>query len=167
VDAPENGQPFGERAREHAVRLLLNETVVVSTRDVDTYGRLVAVIMVNGRDVGQELVKAGSAWHYTQYSDDARLAALERSARASRAGLWATANPIPPWQYRQIERERAEAATGRAAAQAAGGFHGNRSSKVFHAPGCEHYTCPNCTAVFASAAAARDAGYRADAACVR
>jgi hypothetical protein len=167
VDAPENGQPFGEHAREHAVRLLLDETVVVSMRDVDMYGRLVVALTLHGRDVAEQLVQAGSAWHYTQYSGDGRLAALERSARASRAGLWAQSNPMPPWRFREIERERAMAADGPAAGQRAGAFHGNRSSKVFHAPGCESYACPNCTAVFASAAAAREAGYRPHAACVR
>ena len=33
-------------------------------------------------------------------------------------------------------------------------LHGNVRSHVFHAPGCMHYNCPNCTKVFLSRKAA-------------
>lgn len=39
-------------------------------------------------------------------------------------------------------------------------YHGNRESKVFHAPGCQFYHCKNCTAVFNSKEEAAKAGYR-------
>ncbi len=45
-------------------------------------------------------------------------------------------------------------------AEAAGPYHGNTSSKVFHGPGCRNYGCQNCTAVFATRAQAVAAGYR-------
>ena len=174
VDAPEADQPYGHEAREQAVRLLLNETVEVSMRDVDSYGRLVATLRVQGRDVAEQLVQAGSAWQYTQYSQDPRLAALERGARNARRGLWARTSPIPPWQFRELERAREAAAGPDREAGAAGGarpaagvLHGNVNSRVFHAPGCENYECPNCTARFASSAAAMAAGYRPHATCAR
>jgi hypothetical protein len=39
-------------------------------------------------------------------------------------------------------------------------YHGNVSSKVFHKPGCRHYDCKNCTAVFSTRDDAINAGYR-------
>jgi hypothetical protein len=46
-------------------------------------------------------------------------------------------------------------------------FHGNVRSKVYHAPGCANYNCPNCTAIFHTKEEAEKAGYRPDKACVR
>lgn len=39
-------------------------------------------------------------------------------------------------------------------------FHGNTSSKVFHAPACQHYDCKNCTVELKSYAEAIDRGFR-------
>jgi len=39
-------------------------------------------------------------------------------------------------------------------------YHGNVKSGVFHRPGCRHYSCKNCIAVFPSREAAMEAGYR-------
>jgi deoxyribonuclease-1 len=41
-----------------------------------------------------------------------------------------------------------------------GVYHGNKKSKVFHAPGCRDYDCKNCTDVFKSQEEALKAGYR-------
>jgi hypothetical protein len=40
-----------------------------------------------------------------------------------------------------------------------GPYHGNTSSKSFHAPGCTYFSCSNCTAVFQTREAAIQAGY--------
>ena len=39
-------------------------------------------------DLNKELLKAGLAWHYKQYSSDPELAKLEFEARAKKVGLW-------------------------------------------------------------------------------
>jgi micrococcal nuclease len=67
---------------------------------------LIASIEAGGQDVGQQLVAAGLAWHYTRYSDDAGLAAAEREARAARRGLWADREPVLPWEWRASEQRR-------------------------------------------------------------
>ncbi|MFO7303690.1 MAG: thermonuclease family protein [Acidobacteriota bacterium] len=181
IDAPESGQAFGREAREIAARLLASQLVDVVIRDVDSYGRLVAELRQGDRNLGRELVAAGAAWHYTAYSDDATLARAEQEARAARRGLWAAANPVAPWDYRAVTRSAAPtapaaaagaaapAATPRSAAPATTAvvYHGNRNSRVFHAPGCQHYNCPNCVVEFTSIEAAQRAGFRPHAACVR
>lgn len=67
---------------------------------IDDYGRSIGVVTVGGVDVEAEQVRRGLAWVYRHYSDDARLLALEAEAKAARRGLWAEANPIPPWDWR-------------------------------------------------------------------
>lgn len=166
IDAPELDQPYGREALGEARRLLAGRTVTVVERDTDPYGRLVASLAIDGRDVGLDLVRAGAAWHFTQFSDDAALAAAQREARAARRGLWSQPAPVAPWRHRAAERASGQQ-TARPRPPVAGAFHGNVSSKVFHASGCPQFECPNCTAGFASADAARRAGYRPHGACVR
>ncbi len=164
IDAPEATQAYGPDARDVARRLLLDKTAIVSMKDVDQYGRLVASLSVDGHDIGLELIRSGAAWNYAQFSQDERFAAVEAEARGARRGLWGLADPTPPWLFRASARSAGAGATARAAD---GAFHGNTTSRVFHAPGCEHYTCRACTAAFDTADAARAAGYRPHAECVR
>lgn len=166
IDAPEATQPFGPEARDAARQLLLNRTVEVALKDVDQYGRLVATLRVDGRDIGAELIASGAAWNYAQFSQDDRFASLESDARDAKRGLWALPDPTPPWIFRSAARGRGAGPEG-SRGPSIGAFHGNTTSRVFHAPGCENYTCANCTVVFENAAAATAAGYRPHAACVR
>lgn len=39
-------------------------------------------------------------------------------------------------------------------------YHGNSSSKVYHAPGCQHYNCKNCTVALKSKEEAAQRGFR-------
>ncbi len=100
IDAPEHGQPGGDEAREALSRMVAGRSVSVDERDVDRYGRVVAHLAVDGADVVEEMLRQGHAWHFTRYSDDARSAELEDEARAARVGIWRTADPIAPWDYR-------------------------------------------------------------------
>ena len=149
IDAPEGTQPYGAESTAALSRLVMGKVIDVDMKDVDQYGRLVATVLVGGADVNEALVRAGAAWHYAQYSDSAALAAAERDARASRRGLWQSASPQAPWLFRSAGQR-----------PATGPFHGNRESKVLHAPGCQHYNCKNCTVPFATVAQAQAAGFR-------
>lgn len=172
VDAPEGGQAFGDESRRFLSELARGKTVNVDVRDVDQYDRLVARVHIDDVDVGLEIIRTGHGWHYTRYSSDAAYAQAERQSRQSRRGLWADAAPIAPWDFREEHGRRSggSAARGGPAGErrpaVTGPFHGNVKSRVFHAPGCEHYRCKECTAVFASYDAAVAAGYRPHKACV-
>ena len=78
IDAPEAGQAFGGQARQRLRVLAFSRPASVLVHDRDRSGRLVARMIVAGRDLSEEMVKVGLAWHYTQYSADRQLAALER-----------------------------------------------------------------------------------------
>jgi hypothetical protein len=52
----------------------------------EKYGRTLAGLEVDGKDVGRRMVADGLAWHYVRFSDDEQLAAAEREARAAGYG---------------------------------------------------------------------------------
>jgi endonuclease YncB( thermonuclease family) len=162
IDCPEDGQPFGDRAAHRTSELVLGKTVRLVSHGSDDYGRLLARAYVDDLDVNLNLVSEGLAWHFKRYSSDAALARAESAARTRKAGLWADASPIPPWDWRW---PAAPSAGGRAGT-ASGPLRGNTTSHVVHAPGCPHYGCARCTAVFADLAAARKAGYRPATCCL-
>jgi len=102
IDAPEKSQAFGQRAKQFTASLASGKTVAVRIKDRDRYGRTVGeVTLPDGRNVNQELVRAGYAWWYRRYSSDPRLGTLEAEARAAHLGLWADAHPLPPWEWRR------------------------------------------------------------------
>jgi endonuclease YncB( thermonuclease family) len=113
IDAPERGQPFGNVARDRLAALTMGKAVEVHVEDRDRYGRTVARLEIDGLDVCRQMVADGLAWHFTRYSDDERLAAAEREARAARRGLWRDPAPVQPWEWRASEAERKRKPAGR------------------------------------------------------
>lgn len=101
IDAPELGQDFGRVARESLAELVFGKTVTVQDDGKDRYGRWIARMQVDGIDVNRRMVATGNAWHYADYSRDSALEALEEQARTQRLGLWAQADPVAPWDFRQ------------------------------------------------------------------
>ena len=116
IDAPESHQAFGEQSRLSLSEMIFGKDVSVSYQKVDQYGRLVGKIILDGKDINLEQVKAGMAWHYKFYEDEQTpedrelYDRAEAEARAARRGLWQDPNPIEPYQFRKEEkRERRDA----------------------------------------------------------
>jgi micrococcal nuclease len=75
---------------------------VLNDGKFDRYKRLIGVVINEKEEnVNKELVKAGLAWHFKKYSDDATYDDMELVARQNKLGLWADGNPIPPWDWRK------------------------------------------------------------------
>jgi endonuclease YncB( thermonuclease family) len=95
-------------AMRSALRALIQDTdFTVRTVTIDTYGRTVAVITLpDGRQVNSEMVRAGNAWVYRRYTNDAAMMALEDQAKENKLGLWRLppAERIPPWEWRKRQR---------------------------------------------------------------
>jgi micrococcal nuclease len=74
VDCPEikRNQPFGKAAKQFTSDLCFGDIVTVENENkFDRYDRLIGVIINSKCDtVNLELVKAGLAWHYKQYSSN-------------------------------------------------------------------------------------------------
>ncbi len=167
IDCPERGDDFSSKAKKFTSALVFGKSVEVRGKDNDRYGRLVARIVVDGQDVSVALVQAGLAWHYLKYSSDPVLRRAETTAKAAEIGVWSLPNPLPPWEVRSLRKSGASpkqaVATSKDAPPSGDSgvvFHGNRRSRVFHAPWCRYYTCKNCVVEFTSKQEAIEAGYR-------
>jgi len=106
IDAPEKKQPFGNRSKQSLSDMVFNKTVTVETDKRDRYGRELGKVLVGGKDVNLEQVRAGMAWHYKAYertqsdTDRQAYADAENEAKAAKRGLWVDVDPIPPWDWR-------------------------------------------------------------------
>jgi micrococcal nuclease len=105
IDAPERGMPYYKKSKQYLSGLCFGKKVSLKVTKTDRYGRLVArAVLADGRDVSTEMIRAGMAWHYKQYSKDKTLAKLETNARNSKAGLWRDPHPMAPWEIRKLHR---------------------------------------------------------------
>jgi len=104
IDCPEAKQPFGTRAKQLTGDLAFGQVVTVRVRDIDRYKRTVAeIVLPDGRNLNQELVRAGLAWWYRQYArKEMVLRDLEQRARAAKRGLWSDPNRVAPWEWRRV-----------------------------------------------------------------
>lgn len=152
IDTPEAREPYSNVARTFTRVLLLSRDVTLTGRDVDTYGRLVARIVVDGVDASEALLAEGLACTYRRYANDPALNAAVERARTARLGFWAPGAPQPACVARELAAVAADAP--------AGGFVGNVNSRVYHAPSCRNASCRNCTRRFATRAEADAAGFR-------
>jgi len=102
VDAPEHAQPYGLRSRQSLIALCVGEAAQVDWHKHDRNGRLLAYVRCNGSDAGAEQVRQGMALGLRALCAVRLAAVRDRSrARAARRGLWATAQPVPPWEWRK------------------------------------------------------------------
>lgn len=105
IDTPEMGQPYASNAKQFASNFCFKKVVtVIQTDKPDRYGRLIAVVHLDGKSLNSELVKAGLAWHFKKYSKDQTYADAEVEAKAQKIGLWSQPNPVAPWDWRDGQR---------------------------------------------------------------
>ena len=148
IDAPESSQtcndatakPYrcGQKAALALAGQIDGQPVTCDGRDVDRYGRLVAVCFAGSQDLNAWLVTSGLAVAYRKYSLD--YVDQEATAQAARIGLWA-GSFVMPWDFRRGQG----AATPSNDNQPAAGqclIKGNISSKgerIYHVPGGSYY----------------------------
>ncbi|MFA6111975.1 MAG: thermonuclease family protein [Candidatus Latescibacterota bacterium] len=150
IDCPEKTQAFGSRAQQAVSELVFGKEVSVDSVDTDRYGRTVALVTIDGRTVSEALVATGYAWVYEQYCHRPECESwrgLEAKARGERRGLWADAQPTPPWEYRRGGNRTPTVAAGEASAavdQQAGSpatsattaVYVTKTGKRYHLDGC-------------------------------
>lgn len=96
IDAPERDQVClndkfmlyrcGEAARAHLITLIANRKVECWAEVKDHYNRWVATCTVDGKDIGDAMVRAGHAIDYPRYSKGV-YAKAEAEARENRRGI--------------------------------------------------------------------------------
>lgn len=135
IDAPESGQPYGDKSRRMLSSLVHRKSVRVDVQTTDRYGRTVGRVYADGLDINSEMVRAGAAWAYRQYLRDKTLLDLEAAAREEKRGLWATteAQRQPPWEWRRSGQQED--------APAGCLIKGNISNgeRIYHLPGETSY----------------------------
>jgi endonuclease YncB( thermonuclease family) len=115
IDAPEREQvcfradasPYfcGRTAADRLRQEISGAKVECVGRQHDAYRRQVATCTVNGKDLGDAMVRSGWALDMPQYSGGRYLAA-EIEARAAKRGLWAGEFEAP-WRWRQQHSQHA------------------------------------------------------------
>ena len=101
IDAPEICQTGGKAARALLAERALYQHVQVTVRRHDAYGRGLARIQLDGRDLGAQMVRMGQAWSYRWRRDPGPYMAEETVARQSRLGLFTADQPESPRDFRQ------------------------------------------------------------------
>jgi endonuclease YncB( thermonuclease family) len=107
IDAPETNQICERNGKKwrcgreatKALRTVIGEkSVSCSKRDIDRYGRVVAVCRAGSINLNAWMVENGWAVAYRRYSRD--YIADEQGAKASRHGMW-SGKFIMPWDWRK------------------------------------------------------------------
>ncbi len=112
IDAPEKGQPFGNRSKQNLAQLALNKLAQLDCYKTDRYQRKVCRVSVEGRDVGLEQVRVGAAWWYRLYAKEQTVAERREygeaadQARTGKLGLWREQSPVPPREWRRSQRKQ-------------------------------------------------------------
>jgi len=117
IDAPETskrkreiGQPFGRKAERHLAGLVLNKIVNIKGYGSDRYGRILAEIYIDEKNINLEMVKTGYAEVYSGspprgfYLGGYQKA--ETLARNSSRGIWSQGQEyISPAFWRKNQKK--------------------------------------------------------------
>ena len=114
IDAPEvshkkrePSQPFAQAATKYLAGLVLNKTVEIKEHGQDRYGRVLGVVLLDGKNVNLEMVKAGYAEVYRGAPaagfDSAPYWKAEEEARTAKKGMWTQGMKyVSPREWRKI-----------------------------------------------------------------
>mgnify|MGYP001588103606 FL=1 len=113
-DAPETekpeqeGQPFGEEAFTALRNKVEGKRVDIEVVDIDRYGRAVAIVRQDGRNINIEMVSDGLAECYTEYLEGPQkkeCVLAEVLAKRLKKGMWALKNYERPNDFRKRMRQ--------------------------------------------------------------
>jgi endonuclease YncB( thermonuclease family) len=179
IDAPEGRQSCTRDGRDWAcgteaarkLRSLTGDRILTCTqRDVDDYGRIVAVCRNGSTDLAAEMARSGFATAYRRYSSD--YVDEENEAKAARRGIWAGEFTAPEAYRRDAAPTQRSRGTELQSSQPSrdgctvkGNINGD-GERIYHLPGSSSY---DNTAIdetrgerwFCTEAQARAAGWRA------
>lgn len=101
IDAPELAQAGGKLARRSLIHLCAQATLTVMITGQDRYGRVLGYLYCDEQEANAWQIAQGMAWFNRRYSTRLELETLEAQARAQGLGIWQSAQPVPPWQWRK------------------------------------------------------------------
>ena len=112
IDAPEKTQDYGAESRQALEKLVIGKNLSVEVKNKDRYGRTVAIIYADGKNVNEEMVKTGNAWWYQEYAKkDAQFEEYQENAKQKKLGLFSRKGYTEPWNYRKEKKAAASSRT--------------------------------------------------------
>ena len=112
MDAPEKTQDYGSESRQALEKLVAGKNLSVEVKNKDRYGRTVAIIYADGKNVNEEMVKTGNAWWYQEYAKkDAQFEEYQENAKQKKLGLFSRKGYTEPWNYRKEKKAAASSRT--------------------------------------------------------
>lgn len=110
IDAPEKDQDAGLQAKDLIRALVTGRNIEIQPIDVDSYGRTVGLVSIDGILLNELMIRNGYAWvyhHFCRIPSCSDWIKLEREARRHKKGMWGDANIMPPWEWRQRNEQGA------------------------------------------------------------
>lgn len=89
VAVPGRWRPFAAKSRESLRAMVKYKVVTVIPRTTDRYGRMTAIVLLDGLDVGLEQIRRGLAWYDAADGHLPGYEAAEADAERQGLGLWA------------------------------------------------------------------------------
>ena len=112
IDAPEKTQDYGSESKQALEKLVNGKTLEIVEKNKDRYGRTVAVIYAEEKNVNEEMVKTGNAWWYQEYDkNDTKMQAYQENAQKNKLGLFGKKGYVEPWNYRKEKKSSATSRT--------------------------------------------------------
>ena len=90
INTPEFSMPFYEEAKELLRSLVENKSVQIEAHGTEKYGRTLAYMFVDDKNINAEILRNGLAtlYYYEKDSHYSTLKQAEESARLNKKGLW-------------------------------------------------------------------------------
>jgi len=90
INTPESNMPFYQEAKQFLISKTQNKTIQIQSYGTDKYGRILAHIFINEKNINKEILQQGLATLYyyepDQHYDELKKA--EEFARLNQKGLW-------------------------------------------------------------------------------
>ncbi|MEM8794084.1 MAG: thermonuclease family protein [Pseudomonadota bacterium] len=171
IDTPETAQTCrnrrggrwdcGAAATNRLKQLIEGRLVSCEPREIDQYGRTIAVCRTNEGELNKRLIEEGLAWAFVKYSKD--YIVEEAVARKAEIGVWQAEN-MPPWEFR--EKGWGDAEIERPDGCVIKGNINRKGERIYHAPWSNWYSRTKINEAkgerwFCTEGEARTAGWRA------
>ena len=144
IDAPESGQlcmaegaqwRCGQQAALALDAMIGGRSVTCVERDIDRYGRVVAVCSAGGEDLNAWMVAEGWALAYRRYSTD--YVDEEVAAQAAGRGIW-RGEFVAPWDWRRGARLESTTVVSDGECLIKGNINRD-GERIYHVPGGMYY----------------------------
>ena len=90
INAPEKSMQFNQETTEFVKQLIENKSIKIESHGTDKYGRTLAYIFIDGKNINKEILKEGLATLYYYEKDKYyhELKQVEEFARLNQKGIW-------------------------------------------------------------------------------